>query len=583
MPDVADYLVQRMHTAGVRTLFGLPGGGGNLDLIEAAGRADLPFVLTATETGSALAALAQAEITGAPGACLTALGPGAASVVNGVACAMLDRAPMLVVTDSHPADGSAFEHQRLDHQAILGPVTKWSGSLAPGSALQTVDEAFARLAELPSGPVHLDWPGAEDTRGRVLPAPFDRLRAPRAGRGAPARPVPPVLNTSAGVDWSRVRKPLLIVGLGARAAADARAIRMLCEAHGIPALVTYKAKGVVPDNHAWFGGIFTHGAIERALIELSDLLIGVGFDPVEILPRPWTYSQPIISLAGWRMADEHVPFQAQAVGSVASLVSDLGERLTRTDWDAGEVRARVEAALRAVDEAARHGRSLFRATGLTAQHVVRAAARQFAGRGRVTVDAGAHMLAATMLWPVAEPNELLISNGLSTMGFALPAAIGAAVLERGDFVPAAPPSRAHSRGPLSPAPFTRVRVASLAHDAVLPVIALTGDGGLLICLGELATAARERLRIVIIVFNDASLSLIEIKQQARKLAPNGVGLGSIDWLRIAEGFGLAAWTASNESELDHALETAGTFDGPCLIEARMDCSNYAATLRAIRG
>ena len=88
-------------TQASRALFGVPGGGGNLDLIEAAGRSALPFVLTATETGAALAAMAQAEITGRPGACLTTLGPGAASVVNGVACALLDRAPLLVFTDSH--------------------------------------------------------------------------------------------------------------------------------------------------------------------------------------------------------------------------------------------------------------------------------------------------------------------------------------------------------------------------------------------------------------------------------------------------------------------------------------------------
>src|SRR5262245_48769136 len=98
--SVADYLVKRLHAGGTRALFGLPGGGGNLDIIEAARRTGLPFVLTATETGSAIAAIAHAEVTGAPGACITTLGPGAASVVNGVACAMLERAPLLVVTDS---------------------------------------------------------------------------------------------------------------------------------------------------------------------------------------------------------------------------------------------------------------------------------------------------------------------------------------------------------------------------------------------------------------------------------------------------------------------------------------------------
>src|SRR5262245_55835353 len=115
MPTVADVIVHRLQNAGVRALFGVPGGGGNLDLVAAAGRAGLPFVLTATETAAAIAASAQAEITGAPGACLTTLGPGAASVVNGVAAALLDRVPLIVFTDSLGAtDRTRFEHQRLD-------------------------------------------------------------------------------------------------------------------------------------------------------------------------------------------------------------------------------------------------------------------------------------------------------------------------------------------------------------------------------------------------------------------------------------------------------------------------------------
>jgi acetolactate synthase-1/2/3 large subunit len=143
---------------------------------------------------------------------------------------------------------------------------------------------------------------------------------------------------------------------------------------------------------------------------------------------------------------------------------------------------------------------------------------------------------------------MLISNGLSTMGFALPAAIGAGLLDR-----------------------------------ERPVVALTGDGGLLICLGELATAVRERLKIIVIVFKDDSLSLIEIKQQARKLAPAGVALGDLHWVRIAEGFGMPAWTAASTRELEAALENAAGAHGPCLVEATIDRSNYGEVLKAVRG
>jgi acetolactate synthase-1/2/3 large subunit len=115
------------------------------------------------------------------------------------------------------------------------------------------------------------------------------------------------------------------------------------------------------------------------------------------------------------------------------------------------------------------------------------------------------------------------------------------------------------------------------------VVALTGDGGLLMCVGELLTAVREHLRIIIIVFSDASLSLIEIKQQARRMEPAGVALGAIDWPALAGSFGAASWAAADEAELERTIERALTCEGPSLIEAKIDRSNYGATLRAVRG
>src|SRR5688572_27124078 len=154
---VADLVVGQLLGAGVKALFGVPGGGGNLDLIAAAGRAGLPFVLTSTETAGAIAALSQAEVTGEPGACLTTLGPGAASVVNGVACAFLERAPIVVFTDRQNLP--AAEHQRIDHAALMAPITKWSDTLKPDGVLQVIVRALHEATHGRPGPVHVDCPG----------------------------------------------------------------------------------------------------------------------------------------------------------------------------------------------------------------------------------------------------------------------------------------------------------------------------------------------------------------------------------------------------------------------------------------
>ena len=533
MATLADLIVRRLRDAGVGCIFGVPGGGGNLDLIDAGTRAGLPFALTSTETGAAIAAIAQAEIGRRPGACLTTLGPGAASVVNGVACAMLDRAPLIVFTDSHPSAARHCTHQRLDHHALLAPVTKWSATLTAHHADAALAKALERAMEPPCGPVHLDCPG-DVLSTPVVAAETARAEAAAiepAGTAAEWRTLDPFI--------AGARKPLLLVGLAARRPCDADAIRSLCAGRGVPAMVTYKAKGVVPDDHPCFGGVFTNAAMERPLVDEADLLIGVGLDPVELIPRPWTWAAPIVNCGPCAADDTHVPFAAQAVGDIPGAMRHLEHHLPPGGWSHDVIRGRLN------DQRARIS---IPGQALTAQRVVEVAAGRLAPASRVTVDAGAHMFPATVLWPVTEPNQMLISNGLSTMGFALPAAIGAAMADR-----------------------------------ERPVVALTGDGGLLMCVAELATAVREQLRIIVIVFADEALSLIQIKQARRALQPAGVGLGTVAWARLAESFGAAGFAASDERQLDRAVEQSLALRGPSLIEARIDPGNYGRTLHAVRG
>jgi acetolactate synthase I/II/III large subunit len=491
----ADLIVQALRGAGVERLFGMPGGGSNADLIEAARRAGLPFTLAHTEAASAFMAAAQAEITGKPGACIATLGPGAASLMNGLAHAFLDRVPLIAITDCHGDPAAAgVGHQALAQSAMFRPVVKFTARLERGSLAGLMAQALASAVD---GPVHLDVSAevtAADAEGEFEPI-------------CAAQRIEPLVKIDA-------RRPVLLIGLRARTGGIAED----CERFRIPALVTYKAKGVVPDRHPWFGGVLTNGTLEREILERGDVFIAVGLDEVELLPRPWVYRQPMIHVAA----------------------AGLHGALTLSDWDEGGVRCMAERQRQRM-------RVNCAGEGMPPHRVVEQVAEVYAG-ARVTVDAGAHMFPVMSLWPAAEPRGLLISNGLSTMGFALPAAIGAALLDR-----------------------------------PRPVVAFTGDGGLLMCTGELRTAAREALPLRIIVFEDGELSLIKVKQVARGYSTDGLGIGGVDWPALAEAFGVTGRRASDERELRTCLCETAKITGPVLIAARVNARAYEETIRVLRG
>jgi acetolactate synthase-1/2/3 large subunit len=185
---------------------------------------------------------------------------------------------------------------------------------------------------------------------------------------------------------------------------------------------------------------------------------------------------------------------------------------------------------------------------LTPQHVIDAAVRAAAPDSRISVDAGAHMLPVMAFWQAARPMDVLISNGLATMGFALPAAIAAALES---------PQRR--------------------------VLAFAGDGGLMMCAGELATAAQQRCRLTVVVLNDSALSMIGVKQKRSGYRARGVDFAPADFSQVARGFGLRAWRASTPDEYARALAEALDADGPTLIDAAIDPSGYLEQVKALRG
>lgn len=551
---VADVIARCCAAHGVRQAFGVPGGGSSLDLIAAFDRHGIAFTLMRTEAGAVLAAAADAELRHGFGVALTTQGPGAASAMNGLAHAALDRAPVLFVSDGWTAAQAAFDtHQVFDQRAMSAPVVKaWSrlASDAPGAEL---GELVGLMCRAPWGPAHIELTGENARRAVPAAAVEDRRLPVKSDSAEGERPADDL--AAAAALLARARRPVLIAGLELREAGAADALAALAERWRCPVLGSYKAKGHVSDDSPWCAGHFTGGAAERPLVDAADLIVLVGFDPVELIGRPWGYAAPVVDIARVPHPVHYLTPEVRVTGPLAPRLEALLPTRGASRWTLAEVAAHRQRMQASLDVVASPAAGSAGSRGLTPQQVVRGAlqiglALEAAGTPRpaITVDAGAHMFSAMAFWRAREPGSALISNGLATMAFALPAAIALALSR---------PER--------------------------PTIAFTGDGGLMMCAGELAAAAQCRARLCVVVFNDSALSLIALKQRQRGLSAAGVGFAPVDFAAVARGFGLIAWTAGTVDAYEHALRQALACDGPCLIDATVDPSGYPAQARALRG
>lgn len=533
----AEAVIAGFAAAGMPAIFGVPGGGSSLDLLAAAKKAGIPFVLARTENGAGIMASALAELTHRPVGLLTTRGPGVSNAANGMANASLERAPVILVADGFGAKEAGFAtHQLFDQAAMMAPVTRAQRRTAEVPAGRAVVEALHAALAAPRGPAYLELAG-DKARGET--------EAPPAFHTPALAPIGSAEIAGAMRLIAAAQRPVVIAGLEATEPARCAALRRLVEALGCPALVTYKAKGVIPDAHPLFGGVFTGGAAEVALMREADLILLAGADPVEFISQPWRFDAPVIEMATCAPELRYVTPDLVLTGAWQRAAVSLAEGAPRRAWPEGRVTALREGWAASLRNTA-HGNR-----GMAPSDIVieaQSALRVLGADPRVAVDAGAHMFPCTTFWQCERPGDLLISNGLATMGYALPAAIAAAW-----------------------------------HDPARGALAMTGDGGLLMCAGELATAAALRLNLTILVFNDATLSLIDIKKDARDLPEGALDWPEADFATVMRGFGGSAWRVSDAAGLRAALREAQATPGPRLIDVRTDPSSYPAQIKALRG
>jgi acetolactate synthase-1/2/3 large subunit len=514
----------RLRAAGVRFVYGHPGGE-VVDLIEGFRQAGLVFVLTKHETAAAFMAEAAATATGVPGVCLATLGPGATNLVTGVAHAYLDRAPVLVLSGQLPAERYEIAtHQRLDLKRIFAPITKWQATLTAANAPSVIERGL-RVAQRPRrGPVYLEVPSDVPRQDAVDVAP------PRFE----TQPVGAIDDDAIRSAAARLRgsdEPLLLVGMDANHESVAGPLVHLAEAWRIPVMVTPKAKGVFREDHPLFVGTIEGLGTAHLYdyIDTRDLVLMVGVDPVEF-DRDWTAKARIVHVGIVPNDDRYYGSDVEVVGPIDAALARLATVSATTKPPDDEVRAFREAFVQRLRPTPR---------GLSPQQVLAELRRSLPEDALVTCDVGYNKAVSSQCWPAYRPRTFFVSNGLSSMGYGLPAAIALRMV--------APDRR---------------------------VACILGDGGFAMSMAELETAMRLGLGIVVVVLVDDALSQIKAGQERKGYPVTGTTFGAIDYAKLAVAFGIAGADVRTLEECRAAFRAAPG-DRPTLVAAHIDPSAYS--------
>lgn len=537
-PRTADVLAARLFDAGCRHAFGMPGGE-VLTLVDALERAGIQFILCKHENAAAFMAEGAWHRTGAPGILVATVGPGALNGVNAIANAHQDRVPLIVLSGCVDADeAQTYTHQVLDQTQLFRPITKATFTLNTGAAHVIADKAVAIATEGRPGPVHIDVP----ITVAVTPVSHD----------IPARRVPatPVVPAPAQLEelrahLARAERPILIVGVDAlNQGFDARrtdmseGLRAFVERFGVPVITTYKAKGLLSEDHPLaLGGAGLSPLADKVLLPLvqrADLIIGLGYDPIEMRTgwRDFFFPgiQTMIDITS--EPNHHYMHQASVnvIGDCAATLVAMSDGVAaRETWTDGEV-ANAKAAL---------AQAFPRDEDWGPAAIIDTCRTVLPHDTLATADSGAHRILLSQMWNCYAPRGLMQSSALCTMGCAVPLAMGAQMIE----------------------PETCV-------------VSFSGDAGFLMVAGELSTAAELGLRTIFVVFVDASLALIELKQRQRQLSNAGVDFARHDFAAMGRAFGGAGHTVTSRAELEAALQAAQSSDTFTVIAAVIERGAY---------
>jgi len=531
---VADVLARTLRDAGITRMFGLPGGE-ILDFLDAARRAGIAFTLVRHEATASFLADALGQLDRRPAVCVSTLGPGAVNMTLGVANAFLDRSPVVAITASLATDARPFAtHQNLDLEAVYRPFTKSTVTLdGADTAVRTM--TALRTAMTPRmGPVHLALPSdvarqEDESSGSAGAITFD----------APPPPPPsPAVVRRMGERLAASQRPIVLLGLDLDPRTAPTPVRRFVDAFGAPVFVTPKAKGILPEDHPLFSGVCAGVAGDGVIVDFlasADLLVGLGFEPVES-DKIWHQTIGMVSIGPLSIAAGEFAPGLELVADLAQSVDALlALPLDRSPWDARDVAVFRATLVRVLEP------SVPPAAGVSPYEITRLLRRRFPRETIATTDVGSVKFVVSQAWTTWEPLTFLESNGLSAMGYALPAAMAAKLRF---------PDR--------------------------PVVCTVGDGGFGMMMADVETCVREDIDVVTVVFNDSALSLIRVAQARRGYPDGGVGYGAVDFAAVAAGLGAWSRRVRTLNELESAIDAALASKRPAVVDVIVDPTEYHA-------
>ena len=532
---VAELIVRCLEAEGVSHVFGIPGEE-NIHLVQALSDSSIRYVLVRHEQGASFMAEVYGRLTGNAGVCSATLGPGAINLLLGVADAATNSTPVVALS-AQVGTGRAYKesHQSVDLVSMFEPVTKWSELVAtPAAVPEMIRKAFKLAQTERPGAVYLAVP--EDIES--APAPEDArplvVNRPRADEPSPSQ-----LARAADVLRAAVC-PIVLAGHGATRAGAGDAVRRFAEKLQLPVATTFHGKGVLPDDHPQaLGavGFMRHDYVNFGFDD-ADVIVAVGyelqeFDPARINPNS---DKKIIHIHRFPAeTDIHYEVEVGLQADPSRTLDALAAAVSRR-FEARVGSQRIREMLAAeLDRGA--GDSRF---PLTPARIV-ADTRAALGRDDIVlVDTGAPKMWMARLYPTYAPNTCLISNGLSTMAWTLPGAIGAKFAR----------------------PEARVLVA-------------TGDGAFMMNSQEIETALRERVAMVVLIWVDGKYGLIKWKMELELGRSVEISFTNPDFVTYAESFGASGYRINEADELLPTLRHALAQDTVSVLACPVD---YTANL-----